>query len=982
MVTATRLPQGVRLVPRYTFEVCEGMTIAQAIAAADVTGGDCTILLYPGVYDEGDLTPTGGASITIRGMGRDRVRITPTAAPTTAVIVSAHNLYLENVIVAPPDATRPALRVTGGVLGATNSSIVGVGAGDAIQQVGGNIELDNCRVPIGDIDLSTGACVLELHNSDIHGPIDTAGALAHTILLDRCNLNNQGVISAATGATTLTAYGCTYMGQLANAGTGNWVCRDCDVGGVNFTSTGTLTLFGGDLGSVTRATASVVWWRDSRNLYVLPSGTTTDTMIQYAIDACGGEETIHIGPGIFVEALICNSVSDNVTLRGYALDRTIIRQVAGTTLTIEDCDVNIENLQLEVTAGSGHYGCFIHANAANASVHFRNAKVEVTGTGATINYGICATRTAGNVNFFAFDTMVEVINTAVGASTSYGIFIDGQGNVILRKCRVTASDTNGTARTLYADQTTVYSYQNVYLAYGATDEVVRLTSNAASRLLSYQDIFGDGIIVKGALGVMYCKKAPQVFEVFAGMEIGDAITGAGGDPTPPAATNPYTILIYPGIYDEQVQMAPWRNLKGVGPKGSVVIYQTDADVLYLQDNVELENLTMRLGTPTGWRNIIYDNGGAFTARLTNIRVEVTTPGAQSFPAFRFNGAGNYIIERCSYDIGGTGAIYGIFSQGGTATIRLIDNDFELTNVNAEHINCSPASIFIGKGNRWAGTCHMFFVSAGTFTFDNCALLATGGWTNTGSTMTLRHCAIEAPVVAGNGTLVRLKNSSYKAIQRAGTGNIVDESPDLKDAPWHVQKWDWMTVLANMDVSIRGTPVDAGSGQIMLEVTDNVAGQEAVELTTAVAGSQAVRFPAATTPRFLTQIGVDSFDAHVTMFFGLREILGNAIPVAGEEHAGFDWNGTNFRAISSDGAVQEATNLTTPTANTHVQLEVIVLGGVQVEFYVNGVLVATHSTRIPGAAWLSWQHLLATAGAGAGDVIQVTVKNGGCARCPV
>ena len=255
--------------------------------------------------------------------------------------------------------------------------------------------------------------------------------------------------------------------------------------------------------------------------------------------------------------------------------------------------------------------------------------------------------------------------------------------------------------------------------------------------------------------------------------------------------------------------------------------------------------------------------------------------------------------------------------------------------------------------------------------------------NSGSTITLRHCAIEALVVAGNTATVRLYCCSYRAISRAGTGNIVDISPGLVDTPWKVQKWTWMAALASMDVAVRGTPISGGSGQILLEVNDGGADQEAVETNPEAAGSLGNEFTPARTPRFLTQIVVDSFDAHVTMFFGLRATLGNAIPGAAEDHAGFDWNGTNFRAISSDGAgVGLATNLTTPTVNVQVQLEVIVIPGVGVEFYVDGVLVATHTlaAEMPDAV-LDWQHLLATAGAGGGDDIDVTVRNGGVAECP-
>ena len=121
-----------------------------------------------------------------------------------------------------------------------------------------------------------------------------------------------------------------------------------------------------------------------------------------------------------------------------------------------------------------------------------------------------------------------------------------------------------------------------------------------------------------------------------------------------------------------------------------------------------------------------------------------------------------------------------------------------------------------------------------------------------------------------------------------------------------------------------------------------------------------------------------------MFFGLRETLGDDVPAATEDHAGFIWDGSDFKASSDDGVATQETNLTTPSTDAQHQIEVIVFGGVTtvgwVEFYVDGILVATHSTRIPVNA-LDWQHLLETAGGGGGDAIDVTVRAGGVQECP-
>lgn len=231
--------------------------IQDAINYCDAIGGEWTILIYPrgeagaAVYDESDITPNGGASITLKGMGEGRVRIVPTAAPTLATIVSAHNLQIENIIIGVPDATRPALRVTSGIFGATRGSITGVGAGDAIQQVGGNIELKDCYVPAGDIDLSTGACTLEVTNSEINAPIDTAGAFAHQMVLHRVDMGSNDINSAATGATTLEARHCSNISTITNAGTGEFNIRNSDIGEL-VTATGIIRLRNCQYHAITR----------------------------------------------------------------------------------------------------------------------------------------------------------------------------------------------------------------------------------------------------------------------------------------------------------------------------------------------------------------------------------------------------------------------------------------------------------------------------------------------------------------------------------------------------------------------------------------------------------------------------------------------------------------------------------------------------------------------------------------------------------
>ncbi len=74
MVSGTRVPQGTRLNPRRTFEVCEGMVIQDAInaAAAQVPAPSAaapwTVLVYSGVYAEEIVM---AAHVNLRGVDKE-----------------------------------------------------------------------------------------------------------------------------------------------------------------------------------------------------------------------------------------------------------------------------------------------------------------------------------------------------------------------------------------------------------------------------------------------------------------------------------------------------------------------------------------------------------------------------------------------------------------------------------------------------------------------------------------------------------------------------------------------------------------------------------------------------------------------------------------------------------------------------------------------------------------------------------------------
>ena len=72
------------------------------------------------------------------------------------------------------------------------------------------------------------------------------------------------------------------------------------------------------------------------------------------------------------------------------------------------------------------------------------------------------------------------------------------------------------------------------------------------------------------------------------------------------------------------------------------------------------------------------------------------------------------------------------------------------------------------------------------------------------------------------------------------------------------------------------------------------------------------------------------------------------PTETEHHVGFKLVNGDLYASSGDGSVQEITDTTINLAsgNQFTRLKVVLLPGTNAKFYVNGVLKATHTTRLP------------------------------------
>lgn len=719
-------------------------------SAIEAANADIIIHIAAGTFAEALVIDATDEVVTLQGSGPDKTIISQTnatvltvadqdgvvvrdlkirvtaAATATAIACSSttdtpHTLTLYNVVVdvdAPGATTDYGIRLTVAadgefLLHATQLIVeidtAGAGTAYGISLEGGyevgpptvHNELHECYIRCTTaagteyaVSMSAVVTMLEMYNSHIEdGSIFTAAdALAHTLVFVQCDLNNGGVDSDATGGTTLNAYGCSYMGLLANNGSGNWECRDSDVGGVDFTAAGTLTLSGGDLESITKASASVVWWRDSVTLYVLPSATTTDTVLQYAIAAAsvaGGGQTIYIGPGTFTETIVIDTATEVVTLIGSGTDKTIITRAGTDVLQVTGCGtVCVENLTLQGTAMDNDQVVNLDSTAASASLTMRKVLVSAART-ANVAYAIYL---QGGGDYNTTLILDDCTVTAVGDATTHGVHSataagGGANTCYFYNCFIEAATSAGAdcgdSLNISADGT-VHSYNTTY---SVSD--INIGNVATCIMRSHNDNILCPI-TKAADGIMTCKSSPQVYDVWNGMEIGDAITAAAGET--PTDTFRFTVKVHEGEYNEAVTMAQFIDL--VGDSGeSVVIYQSGANVIAAAADSRIRNVRVELLAGS-------DDSAIYVNNVTGVVIEectitvARTSGNNS--GILTDGTGGAEVYRCSIEATaaedaaivcqGTGAteLYNNDLNGGLADINLnadVDSDLQTYNNN-------------------------------------------------------------------------------------------------------------------------------------------------------------------------------------------------------------------------------------------------------------------------------------------------------------
>jgi len=424
---------------------------------------------------------------------------------------------------------------------------------------------------------------------------------------------------------------------------------------------------------------------------------------------------------------------------------------------------------------------------AIATFLYGQASVVSTGQGGFESYNVLGTNYERG--FIRWDSNIFKIGTEVGGSGT------------LRSLQLMGYVTIDTAGSINIPSGQAYKINNTALAYGdvgaeqAGVSILKSVIAAAGDVLVGTAPSTPGVITKGANNTLFGVNSSGTLGFFASISLGDTVTffdtdsvtkifkfdaslitagqtrtitvpdrditlagltsqtvivaKTGGEYTSiqaainyavtqtPSATNLWTVVIMPGVYTEAITMSSYVSLMGVGTRSNVVIFQNAADVITLADHVEVQNLTVRVGTGDQL-SAFKDNGVACTAKIIDVNLESLYVGTSAWTGFNITGAGNYTIDHCSYNITtGLGDDGGITINGAAATVRITNCDFYMAGATGpptsskSHlgiVGATVAATIISSGNRYDGDvyCNMVYAESGIIISTNDSILTQYG----------------------------------------------------------------------------------------------------------------------------------------------------------------------------------------------------------------------------------------------------------------
>jgi len=700
----------------------------------------------------------------------------------------------------------------------------------------------------------------------------------------------------------------------------------------------------------------------------LPGGLSEFIDPQAAIDYCATQTptaanpwTVDIWPGTYTLAAGLTA-SNYVNLKGIGPPGSVVIEMVdpgavGRLLTL--AHVEIDNITFRIVTPAGANRFLISDNAAACNAVIRECRLEITTPNAAGTYLFSFTA-ASNIriegcyyNIASAGPDTGIYNATAGATIHLQNNNFTLGHVQAMHIRsVVAGNWTGTGN----------RWAGPAMLFSVTLGNIRLGVNTIA-------CTGGNTVTGGSVTI---KQAPLEYHVYYGMVPQHAITAAVADTPAPTATLRYRVVVHSTYYAGTTTMAQYVDMVSILQSGTILRHVSTGNnqaTVHMAANSTLKGFTLELdnvGGHTGCDAVKANGINGWV--IEDCHAVAINAGGQNIYAFaaRGNASGRVRASR-STAAGGASAFYAAILNAGTGQVEVVDcYHLEATHRSIEQTGAGILRVQNFQGWEFAGgQIAGIYVSAG---------------------VAYCYSSYFRRIFCSAGR-VYLYNCDYERLERSGTGNVVDFSSSPRLYHMHCVIKDWGASIATANIATRtvlgGTVASGGSGQARLRINDNAADVAATENAADAAGASDSSFTPARTPRYVQPINVATWRATTDKFFGLRETLGPAIPVAAEEHAGFVWDGSAgiLYAQSSDGAVIEQTDVTAnrPAAGITGTYEVVALGSWGALFLLNGVIVATHNTRYPAVA-LDWQELeLSDAGGGA-TTSDVTLQAGFVEEC--
>ncbi|PJC01248.1 MAG: hypothetical protein CO073_03960, partial [Candidatus Komeilibacteria bacterium CG_4_9_14_0_8_um_filter_36_9] len=456
--------------------------------------------------------------------------------------------------------------------------------------------------------------------------------------------------------------------------------------------------------------------------------------------------TVEVLPGVYDESITMLDYVDIIGVGGEIA--TKITQADADVVTAAS-NAKLQGLTLEITAATAARSII---NAADTSPVLD--KLRMTYSGGTAGYGLYTT------------TGEPRLSNAIlsGASLAKGVYQTDTGTTTVEHSAITATTD------IEADAGTIKSYFNVLTGTNNIDIALGATIDSGNDILDSTKITSAGTY--NALG-----KPQNTIYVAKGQDGHyDTITEALAAISTASSSNPYTIKVFPGVYDESITMEEYVDIVGIGGSKATYITQSDSSVITGSSNSTLRGFTLSLTGDTTGKPVV-SSVGTSSPRLEDLVITGTAgvstgiSSATGSPEIT-----NVIISSVSKGVvhTGTSGITNIHHS----TITASTADLEASGASGSTIKSSY--------NRLSGTGNNILATAGATvetSFDIYKTITTGSNID-------QHSFGATPIASAPALLVQPQDTSswsdnstgdgtYLAVNTASgfTGNILDLQVD-------------------------------------------------------------------------------------------------------------------------------------------------------------------------------------------------------------